>query len=146
MSETSNAKAPLLSKQLCFALYATSRAFTKVYASLLEEMGITYPQYLVLLVLWEKDGVPVQYIADQLEIEAATATPMIKRMENLDLLVRQRSTKDERQVLIHLSEKGEAYRQKAVDIPDQLGCRVNVSNAQAMKLLKELNAIRANIG
>ncbi|MEM7445435.1 MAG: MarR family transcriptional regulator [Pseudomonadota bacterium] len=105
-------------------------------------MGITYPQYLVLLVLWEAGPLPVQHIADKLEIEGATATPLIKRMEAIGLVTRTRSAEDERRVLVGLTDKGETYRHKSVDIPERLGCIVNLSDSQAGKLLQELNAIR----
>ena len=136
---------PLLQDQLCFALYATSRAFTKAYAELLGDLGVTYPQYLTLLVLWQHGELPVQQIAEKLEIESATATPMIKRMESLGLVTRTRSEKDERSVLVALTQKGESLRQKAQDIPQRLGCAVNVKDGQAKKLMKELNAIRLGI-
>ncbi len=135
-------KTPLLQDQLCFALYATSRAFTKAYSDLLADLGVTYPQYLTLLVLWQHGELPVQQIAEKLEIEGATATPMIKRMESMGLLTRTRSEKDERSVVVSLTDKGEALRKTALDIPKRLGCAVNVKDGQAKKLMKELNAIR----
>ena len=143
-AETST-KTPLLKDQLCFALYATSRAFTKVYAPLLKDMGVTYPQYLILLVLWEKGPQTIHKLAKELEIEGATATPLIKRMETLGLVTRERCKEDERRVLAKLTDLGESYREKSVGIPTDLGCAVNVSEAQAKKLLTELNAIRATL-
>lgn len=136
---------PLLRDQLCFALYATSRAFTKLYASLLEELGVTYPQYLVLLVLWEKGPLPILQIAGELEIEGATATPLIKRMESLGLVSRDRSAKDERRVVVSLTENGENLRKKSCVIPEQLGCAAGIDEKQAQKLLHEINAIRGSV-
>lgn len=135
-------KTPLLQDQLCFALYAASRAFTKAYTELLGDLGVTYPQYLTLLVLWQHGELPVQQIAEKLEIEGATATPMVKRMESQGLISRTRSEKDERSVVVSLTDKGEVLRKKALDIPKLLGCAVNVKDGQAKKLMKELNAIR----
>lgn len=137
--------APLLQEQLCFALYATSRAFTKVYAKLLADMGVTYPQYLVLLALWETDGLTVQKIADRLEIEGATATPLIKRMEKLNLVSRQRCAEDERRVLVRLTDLGQSHRQKAMAIPEALGCISQLSTERANRLIADLNEIRRHI-
>ncbi|GGX71116.1 MarR family transcriptional regulator [Tateyamaria omphalii] len=142
MPDGSTPQAPLLQDQLCFALYATSRAFTKAYADLLGDLGVTYPQYLTLLVLWQHGDLAVQQIAEKLEIEGATATPMIKRMETLGLVTRTRSKKDERSVVVSLTDAGKALRDKAGDIPERLGCIVNVDGDQAQRLIKELNAIR----
>ncbi|QBF32549.1 MarR family winged helix-turn-helix transcriptional regulator [Thalassococcus sp. S3] len=145
MPDGSKPDAPLLQDQLCFALYATSRAFTKAYAELLSDLGVTYPQYLTLLVLWQHGDLGVQQIAEKLEIEGATATPMIKRMEALGLVTRTRSKADERSVVVSLTNAGQALREKASDIPERLGCLVNVGGDQAQKLIKELNAIRLGI-
>jgi MarR family transcriptional regulator, organic hydroperoxide resistance regulator len=140
-----NTDTPRLHEQLCFALYATSRAFTKLYGGLLAEMGITYPQYLVLLVLWEEDGLTVNHIADRLEIEGATATPLIQRMEKLGLVTRHRSSEDERCVLVSLTKTANSYRERARQIPQALGCAAGVSPLEAKRILDDLNRIRANI-
>ena len=145
MPNSDDVDTPHLSNQLCFALYATSRAFTKIYAQLLKDMGVTYPQYLVLLILWEKGDLTVQKIADELEIESATATPLIKRMEKLGLVTRTRSTEDERRVVVRQTQRADRFREQAKSIPHQLGCAVNVTESQALKLLNELNTIRENI-
>jgi DNA-binding MarR family transcriptional regulator len=145
VSSGNSNETPLLRYQLCFALYATSRAFTKIYASLLAEMGITYPQYLVLLILWEENGLTIQKIADRLELEGATTTPLIKRMEAQGLLTRQRSAEDERKVLVHLTERGESFRGRAAEIPNALGCAVGVESEESEKLRRELNEIRTRI-
>lgn len=146
MEQSKDSKTPRIQDQLCFALYTTSRAFTKTYATLLEEMGVTYPQYLVLLVLFEKENQTIQQIADDLKIESATATPLIKRMEALGLVTRQRSVEDERRVLVSLTQKGLNYRNQTMEIPEKLGCLANISEPQAQELIKELNEIRAQLG
>lgn len=109
-----------LKNQLCFPLYATSRLTTKLYAPLLEKLDITYPQYLVLLVLWEKDVQSVSKIGATLYLESNTLTPLLKRMEQKGLLVRERSKKDERTVIVSLTGKGKDLREEAVCIPKQI--------------------------
>ncbi|HPR33539.1 MAG TPA: MarR family transcriptional regulator [Prolixibacteraceae bacterium] len=109
-----------LENQLCFPVYAASRLITREYQPFLEKLGITYPQYLVLMVLWEKDGLPVNDIAKKLILNTNTITPLLKRMEQQGLLIRKRSEKDERIVLVHLSEKGIQLKTEAARIPDEL--------------------------
>lgn len=128
--------------QLCFALYSTSRAFTKQYALLLEEMGITYPQYLVMLVLWQGDGLLVQQIASALEIDSATATPLIQRLEKMDLVARRRSTEDERRVHVFLTAKAKRMYKKALAVPHGLGCATGVDEKTAKRLIAELSTIK----
>lgn len=128
--------------QLCFALYSTSRAITKQYAVLLEKMGITYPQYLALMVLWERDGLLVQEIAANLELDGATTTPLIQRLEKLGLVSRQRSTDDERKVHVFLTTKGRNLFKKALDVPDGLGCATGVDIKTAEMLIKEMKTIK----
>lgn len=135
----------ILNHQLCFALYATSRAITKVYASLLDEMKLTYPQYLTLLVLWEHDGLSVQQIADKLELEGATATPLIQRIEKLGLVKRQRSSNDARQLEVHLTEKGLALREKALEVPHQLGGALGITHEDAERIVRDLSVLRERI-
>ena len=145
MPEKTDKPIVLLDQQLCFALYATSRAFTKVYADLLADLDLTYPQYVAMLVLWERDGLSVQEIADRLELEGATATPLIQRLEKLGLVSKKRSAKDERRLDVFLTEKGKAMRLRAQDVPERLGCAVGVSDAKAALLLDELKALRASM-
>lgn len=135
----------ILNHQLCFALYATSRAITKVYASLLDEMKLTYPQYLTLLVLWEHDGLSVQQIADKLELEGATATPLIQRIEKLGLVKRQRCSSDARQLEVHLTEKGLALREKALEVPPQLGGALGITQEDAERIVQDLSVLRERI-
>ena len=133
---------PLLDQQLCFALYSTSRAITKTYAGILESLGLTYPQYLTMLVLWEKDGLSVQQIADRLQLEGATVTPLVQRMERMGLVYKKRSECDERRQDVFLTEKGHAIRSRAHEVPEQLGCALNISDAKAHKLLREITKLR----
>lgn len=106
-----------LEDQLCFAVYSAAHAFTRFYKPLLDELGITYPQYLVLLVLWESDGLPVSRIGERLGLDSGTLTPLLKRMEAAGLVVRRRSAADERQVLVTLTDAGRAQRQVAEGFP-----------------------------
>jgi len=128
--------------QLCFALYSTSRAITKQYSILLKDLGVTYPQYLALMVLWKKDGILIQELAQALELDSATTTPLVKRLEKLELVVRERSTTDERRVHIYLTEKGQSHYKKALEIPHALGCATGLTEETATALIKEMKAIK----
>src|SRR5450432_4787521 len=97
----------LLGNQLCFAIYSTAHAFNRVYKPLLKRLGLTYPQYLVMLVLWERDGLPVKDIGERLFLDSGTLTPLLKRLEAAELVKRTRGTEDERQVLIALTHRGQ---------------------------------------
>ncbi|WP_299546338.1 MarR family transcriptional regulator [uncultured Tateyamaria sp.] len=145
MTDTMGKAPPLLDQQLCFALYSTSRAITKVYADLLEKLGLTYPQYLAMLVLWEKDGLSVQEIADRLQLEGATTTPLIQRIERMGLVLKKRSTTDERRQDVFLTEKGRALGVHASSVPERLGCALNITDEKAYALLDEIKRLRAAI-
>src|SRR5262245_50801378 len=95
-----------LERQLCFAVYATAHAFNRAYKPLLDRVGLTYPQYLVMLVLWEKGCMPVKTIGEQLDLDSGTLSPLLKRLEQAGLIDRARDPKDERQVIVSLTEKG----------------------------------------
>lgn len=109
-----------LDKQVCFPVYTASRLITQEYQPYLSKMKITYPQYLVLLVLWEKDEIPVSDIARRLFLDTNTITPLLKRMETQGLLKRKRSDEDERKVIISLSSKGRKMKKTAAAIPQKL--------------------------
>jgi DNA-binding MarR family transcriptional regulator len=109
-----------LENQLCFPVYAASRLITRIYQPYLDEIGITYPQYLVLLVLWEKDEVTVNEISRKLILNTNTTTPLLKRLETLGLVSRRRSGEDERKVIIALTAKGRKLQSMAADIPGKL--------------------------
>ncbi len=125
-----------LDNQLCFPFYAISRLITKQYQPHLEELGITYPQYLVLLVLWETDQISVNTIAEKLILKTNTITPLLKRMENAGLIKRLKSKEDERKVYIHLTKKGLTLREKAVCIPSKLIGSDEVDDKQ-MEMMKK---------
>lgn len=117
---------PTLDSQLCFALYRASRAMTRAYAPLLEPLGITYPQYLVLLALWQEDGVPVKRLGELLELDSATLTPLLKRLENQGIIARTRCTKDERVVRIQLTDAGHALSEQARSLPRAIASKAGV--------------------
>jgi DNA-binding MarR family transcriptional regulator len=133
---------PLLGEQLCFALYSTSLAMNKIYRKLLRELGLTYPQYLVMLVLWERDGVSVSEIGERLFLDSATLTPLLKRIEALGLISRRRAHEDERQVIVSLNRAGRELRQKTGEVQDGVfhasGCTVDelVAIKQQLDLLR----------
>jgi len=112
-----------LDDQLCFALYAASRALTRAYADLLDPLGVTYPQYLVLLVLWEEDGATVKRLGERLALDSGTLTPLLKRLEHVGLVARQRSEEDERVVHVHLTREGKGLKAKAKRVPLGIACR-----------------------
>lgn len=134
-----------LDQQLCFALYAGSLAMTKLYKPLLAPLGVTYPQYLVLLLLWEEDGQSVSSLGQQLSLDSGTLTPLLKRMEAADLIERRRARDDERRVDIHLTSRGRMLRQQALDIPRQLACASACKLDELQALTRQLQDLRANL-
>jgi DNA-binding MarR family transcriptional regulator len=132
----------LLGNQLCFAIYSTAHAFNRVYKPLLDRLGLTYPQYLVMLVLWERDGLPVKDIGARLFLDSGTLTPLLKRLEAADLLKRTRSTEDERQVLIALTSRGHALWEKARAVPQAILAASDCSVSELSAMKNELVALR----
>lgn len=135
----------LLDQQLCFALYSTTLALNKVYRKLLTGLGLTYPQYLVMLVLWEQDRLTVSAIGDRLFLDSATLTPMLKRLEAAGLLTRVRAESDERQVVVSLTREGRALKARAKSVPETVLCTANCSPGQITSLKSALEALRANL-
>ena len=113
-----------LENQICFPLYATSHLITREYQPHLEKLGVTYPQYLVLMLLWEYDEMTINHIAQKLILKTNTVTPLLKRMESLGIVERERDTKDSRKVYIRLTEHGINLRKKAANIPKRLGEKI----------------------
>ena len=138
----------LLENQLCFRLYTASRLLTQAYNPLLSEQGLTYPQYLVLLVLWEKDAQPVNTIAKRLFLETNTVTPLLQRMEKDGILIRTKGEKDARQMIVSLSRKGKELQKKLADVPAAMGNAVicdSVSPETAPELFRMLDDIIAKL-
>jgi len=131
-----------LDNQICFAVYSTAHAFNRIYKPLLEGLGLTYPQYLVMLVLWERDDVPLKDIGERLFLDSGTLTPLLKRMEAADLIKRTRSTEDERQVLIALTPKGHALKEKARAVPEGILASSACSIGELAAIKNEIVALR----
>jgi len=123
-----------LENQLCFPLYATSRLVTKCYQPLLDELGLTYPQYLVLLVLWETDSVNLKVLSEKLQLQSNTLTPLLKRMEDTGLISRTRSEEDERSMIMALTKKGSLLKHKAPAVQSQLSNNLGISLEEAQQL------------
>jgi DNA-binding MarR family transcriptional regulator len=137
-------EALLLDNQLCFAMYSASLAMTKAYKKILAPLEITYPQYLVMLVLWEKDGVTVSELGARLFLDSGTLTPLLKRMESMGLLHRNRDAGDERRVVVSLSDGGRALREKAKAVPQQMSCMLPTLD-QIKALVMELKQVRKGL-
>ena len=135
----------LLGDQLCFALYSTSLAMTKLYRKLLRALDLTYPQYLVMLVLWERDGLTVSEIGERLYLDSATLTPLLKRMEAAGLLARRRADDDERQVLVSLTRAGRELRRKAEEVPYGVFCAAGCSLNELLAIKSRLELLRRNL-
>ena len=132
-----------LENQLCFPFYAVSRLIIRAYQEDLDRLGITYPQYLVLMVLWEKDGISVNEIAEKLILNTNTVTPLLKRMEAMQLITRTPSTMDQRKIIIQLTSQGWAMRESAAEIPLKLMNKLNleVSDVQIAEALHLKNKL-----
>ena len=142
---THSCDALLLDNQLCFALHSTSLFMTKVYKPLLQALGLTYPQYLAMMVLWEQDGLTVGEISNRLLTDPGSLTPLLKRLEAEGLLSRTRSRADERVVVVELTEAGRALRDKAMDVPPCILGASGLQMEQLQKLQADLLELRRNL-
>ena len=133
---------PPLEDQLCFSLYATSMAINRVYKPLLDELGITYPQYLVLSVLWEEDGRSIGAIANRLDLEPSTITPLVKRLEAAALVSRTRAPEDERSVRVSLTKRGRALREESRCLGETLFARSGMEPKELIALNREVRRLR----
>ncbi|MDZ7886209.1 MAG: MarR family transcriptional regulator [Mycobacterium sp.] len=134
-------QAARLDDQLCFALYSASRAVTAAYRPLLDELGITYPQYLVLLVLWEEERCSVGHLGHRLHLDSGTLSPLLKRLENSGLVARQRAADDERRVEVTLTPAGRALEARAACIPERLLTSANTSEGDIAALRDVLRGL-----
>ncbi len=137
-----------LDNQLCFSLYSLSRRVTQSYTPLLKPLGLTYPQYLVMLLLWQEweqgdRQVTISYLTERLKLDTGTVTPLLKRMEGKGLLMRQRSEEDERKVLVSLTTQGCELRAQASSIPNALLCQSEVDVQPLLELRDKLNTMLA---
>lgn len=135
----------LLDQQLCFALYSANLALHKVYRKLLNQLDLTYPQYLVMLVLWERDALTVSAIGERLFLDSATLTPLLKRMEAAGLLLRRRAAEDERQVIVALTDAGRALREKARTVPEAVMCATDCSVDEMLEIKQRLESLRGRL-
>ncbi|MCJ7996204.1 MarR family transcriptional regulator [Rhizobium cremeum] len=127
-----------LDRQICFALYGAAHAFTRAYKPLLEPLGLTYPQYLAMMALWEEDGLKVKTLGERLGLDSGTLSPLLKRLEQAGYVTRQRDTADERQVYVTLTENGRTMKGKAVGVMRAIGQATGCS-------LSELESLRDNL-
>ena len=130
-----------LEKQLCFAIYSASLAMTRHYKPLLDPLGLTYPQYLVMLVLWAQEPVTVNELGKQVQLDSGTLTPLLKRLEASGLIVRQRDTVDERKVRISLTQAGQQLKVKAQTVPQTIACEVGLARQDIEDLRDTLHAL-----
>jgi len=135
----------LLDNQLCFALYSASLLMTKLYKPLLDDIGLTYPQYLAMLALWEEDGVTVSTLGARLYLDSGTLTPLLKRLEKAGFLTRERNEEDERQVLIRLTQEGRALKKRAMDIPRKIIAATGANVPEIINLRKKLKKLRSEL-
>ena len=132
-----------LDNQLCFAVYAAAHAFTAAYKPLLDTLGLTYPQYLVLLVLWEEDGLTVKAIGQRLHLDSGTLTPVLKRLEAAGFVRRRRDDQDERQVRVTLTDKGRETQTEALEVPRAMVCALGQSEPELQALKQSVDQLHA---
>src|SRR6266850_2961996 len=135
----------LLGEQLCFALYSTMAAMNKVYHKLLRELGVTYPQYLVMMVLWERDELMVSEIGERLFLDSTTLTPLLKRLESSGLVTRTRAASDERQVIITLTRQGRALKSQAQEVPGSVFCATECTPDELVTMRDHLLLLREKL-
>ncbi|EFK35479.1 MULTISPECIES: MarR family winged helix-turn-helix transcriptional regulator [Chryseobacterium] len=140
-----NPKTPKLENQICFPLYVIAKEITGLYRPFLDELGITYPQYLVMMILWDGDGLTVSHIGDKLFLDSGTLTPLLKRLESKGFITRKRKKEDERVVEVFLDEAGRQLQQKACEIPGKIQEKLGIQPEELLHLkdtvLKILNKI-----
>tara|TARA_B100001939_G_scaffold226058_1_gene194584 strand:+ start:195 stop:644 length:450 start_codon:yes stop_codon:yes gene_type:complete len=137
---------PVLHEQLCFALYTATHRIIRAYRPLLEPLGLTYVQYLVMLVLWESAPRSVGELGQQLHLDSGTLTPLLKRMEKSGLVLRERDSEDERRVLISLTDEGRNLRTKANEVSDSMLCQIELTRPDAMELRQRIMELANTLG
>ncbi len=135
----------LLDRQLCFALYAASLSMTKLYKPLLRPLGLTYPQYLVMLVMWESDGLTVSQLGDRLALDSGTLTPLLKRLQAAGLVQRLRDAADERRVLLRLTATGRALKERALQVPQTIAAASGCELHELAALTAQLHTLRKRL-
>jgi len=145
MPEPGPLRSTTLDEQLCFALYTASRAMTSCYRPMLDALGLTYPQYLVLLVLWERGDTPVTGIGQALQLETGTLSPLLKRLEATGLVTRTRQAGDERTVLVALTPEGRALEARTASVQNEVGTATGMSRAEIVELRETLRALTGQL-
>ena len=131
----------LLDHQLCFALYAATNSIIRTYRKRLGTVGLTYPQYLVMLVLWQKDGITVNELAKTLKLDAPTISSMLKRLQSIKFIKRQRDKKDERRTFIYLTKEGSDLEHSVAKLQEQVACKTGLNDKEFYELLDTLNEL-----
>ncbi|MCY9783861.1 MarR family transcriptional regulator [Nocardiopsis sp. EMB25] len=145
MADADEGDALALDNQLCFSLYAASRALTGLYRELLDDLGLTYPQYLVMLALWERGTLTVKELSQALHLDSGTLSPLLRRLETAGLLTKERGTDDERVVEVTATEEGMRLRARARGIPDRLLCAVDLPADRVRELKVVLDQITRSV-
>lgn len=145
-AERNDESLPVLREQLCFALYTATHRVVRAYRPMLEPLGLTYVQYLVMLVLWESAPRSVGELGAQLHLDSGTLTPLLKRMEKAGLVIRERDSEDERRVLISLTEHGQSLRASSREIADNMLCQTELSRDDATQLRTQIMALVDSLG
>ena len=135
-----------LENQLCFALYTATNAMIRAYRPWLEQLDLTYPQYLALLVLWQEDGVSVKQLGEQLHLDSGTLTPLLKRLEAKGLVTRGRRENDERVRVLALTAAGQALRQQAAEIPEAMRCQLSLTDDALLQLKLGCETLSRELG
>lgn len=134
-----------LNDLICFSIYSAGHAMNRVYQPLLKELGLTYPQYLVMVLLWEEDHQSVSDLGDKLYLKSSTLTPLLKRLEKLGHVERRRAKEDERRVHIHLTEQGRALQARALGIPDCIEKATGLTSVEMDRLIAQINGLREQL-
>ncbi|MDO0933609.1 MarR family transcriptional regulator [Streptomyces sp. DG2A-72] len=145
MTTTPTADWLRLDQQICFSLNAASRAFGGLYRVLLKDLGLTYPQYLVMLVLWEHGDLPVKKLGEHLRLDSGTLSPLLKRLETAGLVRRERSARDERSVEVRLTEGGTALRERALEVPRRIGAATGFDLDEIRELRERLDRLTTEL-
>ena len=145
MAAHSTSSPPKLDDLLCFAIHSTGFAFNRIYRRALQNLGLTYPQYLVMVALWGADSVTVGYLGEQLALETSTLTPLLKRLEALGLLTRRRSEDDERQVIVSTTAKGRGLQRKAAEVTRCIVDAAGLPLTDFTRLTRDLRSLRINL-
>ncbi|MDU2680655.1 MAG: MarR family transcriptional regulator [Clostridium sp.] len=142
MNEYNNLK---LDNQICFSLYAVSREIIKLYKPILDKIKLTYTQYIVMLVLWEERKATVKHLGNRLHLDSGTLTPLLKKLEGMELITRYRDKNDDRVVIAELTKKGSDLQEKAKDVPSKMMCNINISKEKAIDLKRNLDELLKNL-